>query len=487
MFNEPLAVTGLTLLAAEPLSQLVRTLMRSMTYYGYRTASIYSAKAQCLWRLHMGERGLLLLPEELLIEIVKELDWYHLLAVRQTCKRLFLVSKSLPVWQNVVEREPHETLWLECPLRNYTAERLEYLFMRRKKAEERIIQGKEPHRTSIPTNCRDLREAAVHLVHGGRWLLVATRRGSLLYFDLDAQHHVAHILIPERGDDYSVGMAVDIDLTAPCLSFKVALARQNVNGSGGIVEVWQVDLILGGNKQGVGLRAEGLASFGQEINGHLQMLSLLGEQLAMTIFHHPHLLAYTIIISWRSVREPNYPKRVHRPESDGCAVRFLQPNIFVSVFDGLLTLTSRLSLPKSIPFLAIPFYDARPETLSERIVFHDSVRFLVAVGATICAIILRDQGDGHYHAETIKISNLPQIPYSTHASHSADYYAVWPMGQPLVIQRFSWDDGNDIDSPAALINVCDTDEPAFQLLDIISGRILVEDERGLALFDFAFS
>ncbi|TFK61349.1 hypothetical protein BDN72DRAFT_904174 [Pluteus cervinus] len=207
-------------------------------------------------------------------------------------------------------------------------------------------------------------------------------------------------------------------------------------------------------------------------------------------------MTYTSLISWRSVRGPKYTKRVYRPKRGLCSVRLLNADILVSVFNGLITLTSRLSLPEVIslgrpgellpaePFLTIPFDNARRETLSERIVFQDSVRFLVSVGTAIYGIIPRDQGDGQYVIETVKLSNLPEIPHPTMISHSGDYYAVWPTWEPLVLQQFSWAASNGIQPPAAQINVIGN--PAFQLLDIISGRVLVEDQQGITIFDFAF-
>ncbi|TFK62080.1 hypothetical protein BDN72DRAFT_407117 [Pluteus cervinus] len=501
-------VAGAALLALEPTYLLTISLIITSSIalfilrYTYRIAGISQTRLRCFWRQCIGERGLMLLPDELLAEVVSKLEWRDILAIRQTCKRLCSASKALHVWRNVVGQEPSDLLFLECPIQVYTAERLEFLFLRRKKAEggyHKITQGAKPHRYSIPMDCVDLQEAAVHLVRGGRWLLIATRRGSLVYYDLDAQNHVAHILVPERGSNYSVALAVDMqDPPSLSLSFKVALARQCTDASGGVVEVWQVDLVLGNIKQGVGLRAENLACFGQEIDGHFEMLSLLGEQLALTIFHHPHRTRYTILISWRAVRGPNYAKRVHMPEYDLCSVRFLHPDVLISVLDGLLTLTSRLSLPEvthlpdrrrqlpySIPFLAIPFDNARPETLSTRMVFQDSIRFLVSAGRAVYGIIVRDPGDGHYGVEITKLSELPDIPHPTIISHSADYFVVWPTWLPLVLQQLCWDTGKGVHFPAAHIDACSINEPAFQLLDITSGRILVEDEQGMALFDFS--
>ncbi|TFK62085.1 hypothetical protein BDN72DRAFT_903538 [Pluteus cervinus] len=80
---EPLIFAGLTLLAAEPLVQLARTFTMLMTHHTFRTVHVYSRRARCVWRQFVGEDGLLLLPEELLIEVVKNLEWHDLLSLHQ--------------------------------------------------------------------------------------------------------------------------------------------------------------------------------------------------------------------------------------------------------------------------------------------------------------------------------------------------------------------------------------------------------------------
>ncbi|TFK68987.1 hypothetical protein BDN72DRAFT_897708 [Pluteus cervinus] len=118
--------------------------------------------------------------------------------MRQTCTRLRDITKSLEIWQLLVRREPRQTLCLELPVESYACEELESHFLRRKSAEVRYEKaGKEfpfsgrilPIKLALPLD-------SASLVPGGRWLLISTSRGSVNYYDLNAEDNSGHELIP---------------------------------------------------------------------------------------------------------------------------------------------------------------------------------------------------------------------------------------------------------------------------------------------------
>ncbi|TFK62078.1 hypothetical protein BDN72DRAFT_407114 [Pluteus cervinus] len=141
-------VAGALLLAVEPASILTRAVLTLVYSRMRRVAIISSRKTRYIVRQLRGKRDLLLLPDELLTEVLKLLEWQDILRLRSTCLHLNTVSKSRSIWQTIVKSEPPEHLWLECPLENYGSGQLEYLFIRRKRAEagyKMVAEGATPH------------------------------------------------------------------------------------------------------------------------------------------------------------------------------------------------------------------------------------------------------------------------------------------------------------------------------------------------------
>ncbi|TFK62081.1 hypothetical protein BDN72DRAFT_964789 [Pluteus cervinus] len=493
--------TGITLLAVEPGIILTRAIATFLHHQTRRFLFLSLRNARCLARQWTGERGLLLLPDELLTEVVTQLEWQDILHVRQTCQRLNFASRSLFVWRSIVERASPELLWLECPISTYSSNDLEFLFLRRKRAEvgyKMVSKGLAPRRQVIPLSLKDIAGPA-HLVRGGRWLLLATYHGAIVYYDLEAESPVSRALTPEHEEGALISIAVDMDSTSPTLRFNLAVSRNFSIGRGdlrGVVEVWQVGLVLDGNNLGVGLHAERLASFDQEPPGRCRRISLLGEQIAMTIFYMSHSEVYTVCVAWRSVPGPDYPKRILHPSIE--AMCLLHPDVLLSIQTDGIKLTSCLSLPEvttvprgsgyilqTWPFLTtLPFDSFFPSDLSARFLFPDSCRFLVCANHQVLAVVIRSQANGTYHIETFKVLDVPESLYDVQICVSGDFLTFWPQDGDVHLQQFSWEKNDATSFPAAKFTASPYYEPCFQLFDIISGRLLIPDAEGLALHDF---
>ncbi|TFK62079.1 hypothetical protein BDN72DRAFT_407106 [Pluteus cervinus] len=493
---------GITLLTVEPGIILTREIATFLHHRTRRLLFLCLRNARCLARQWTGERGLLRLPDELLTQVVKQLEWQDLLQIRQTCQRLNYISKSLSVWRRVVEREPPGLLWLECPIGAYSSNHLEFLFLRRQRAElgyEMVAKGAEPRRQVIPVSMRDIAGPA-HLVRGGRWLLFATHTGSIVYYDLEVETPVAQTLTPEHGDDDLVMIAVDMDPTSPTLQFNLAISRRSTNPTidtpKDMVEVWHVGLVLDRNEHGISLRAERLASFDQEPPGWCCKISLLGEQLAMTISEMHDRTLYIVAVSWRSIRKRDYPKRIIHPATEQMCL--LQPNVLLMAAKDGIHLTSLLSapevttwprdpssIPQTAPFLtALPFKRFSPHNLSDRIVFSGSFRFLIHANLRVLAIIVRHQADGNYHIETLEILDAPDVQYDVQLPVSGAFVATWPKDGDVHLRQFSWEENGASSFPVAQFKASPCYDPYFQLFDIVSGRLLIPDAQGLALYDF---
>ena len=114
-------------------------------------------------------------------------------------------------------------------MEGYTSQELEYLVLRRTRA-----QGRRKTRTEsspaltrrFPMDNSDV--TALILVNGGRWLLTASGTGSVSYYDLDARQPVKTLLIHDQIEyssdlRYDARMALDICSESALLSFNLVL------------------------------------------------------------------------------------------------------------------------------------------------------------------------------------------------------------------------------------------------------------------------
>ncbi|TFK68085.1 hypothetical protein BDN72DRAFT_64469 [Pluteus cervinus] len=327
------------LLLVEPAYLLTSSTANFMKKHVQRTIAFCAYKLRCTWRDIWGEKGLSAVPEELLVDIVKALEWRDILHIRQTSRRLNSISRSTSVWRSVVESVPPRLLWLERPIKTYSSQELERLFLRRQRAiagYEALTNGATPRWRTIKVKDPPERKT-MDVVPGGRWLLVPNARGSILYYDLDAHDSPAHVLIPKKPANCLTKMSIDVDSTCSYLRFNLALVFYFLRQPDYRIEVWQVDLVLDELGQGIGLRADRQASFKQEPPGLCDTLSLLGDNLAFTVFYKAHLAVYTVLVDWRSAKGSHYSKRILYPSSRHSAC-LLPGNVLMSATSNSIML-----------------------------------------------------------------------------------------------------------------------------------------------------
>ncbi|KAF8968837.1 hypothetical protein BDZ97DRAFT_332011 [Flammula alnicola] len=304
------------------------------------------------------------LPLELLIEILKEVEWKDILHIRkvrfqfhtetaveksnQTSKRLSEASRTRAVWLNLFYRytasDAAQSIQLERPIDTYASHELEYLLLRWKSAEIGWItdDGVPARERRIPTEKAETK----HLVKGGRWLLIATSTGSVIYYDLESSTNIGMPLTPsEFGHGESVPqilMSVDIDESSPTLTFNLALSFKGselLDDSDDddndpplepvrMVKIWRIALVLNDKQHGAGLSAKHLASFSHHpFVTHLYSLSLLGSHVAFTVFCSENTKEYTIVVDWARTNgsSSKYPMRI-LSRSGGSFSMYLLPN-----------------------------------------------------------------------------------------------------------------------------------------------------------------
>ncbi|RXW11235.1 hypothetical protein EST38_g14620 [Candolleomyces aberdarensis] len=132
-------------------------------------------------------QGLLALPTEILLLIMKELEWDDVIRLRTTCKTLQASTYSKELWTQLFCR------YLECSMptpfilpksllecSSIDLERIVW----KSQASLRIpqpLQADKPYLFKVPKT----EIARLHLVPGGRWLLAGCDDGSVWWYDLD--------------------------------------------------------------------------------------------------------------------------------------------------------------------------------------------------------------------------------------------------------------------------------------------------------------
>jgi len=162
----------------------------------------------------------------------------------------------------------------------------------------------------------------MHMVEGGRWFLVAS---DISYFDLEASDPTETTLIPEQFQGKSstkVTMATDFDSDASFLTFNLVVSyclivRPVPDFKEHRIQIWKVSLTLDDHQRGVGLAAEHLASFPQELSiRRVWALSLRGSHLALSGFCSEYDEPQrTFVIDWKRADgdSTNYSRRLLHP------------------------------------------------------------------------------------------------------------------------------------------------------------------------------
>ena len=215
---------------------------------------------------------------------------------------------------------------LERPIETYLSGDLERLLLVWKSAELGWLpKGHSPARQrSVMIEPAEY----VHLIQGGRWLLVTTNACEVTYYDLNAENIEGALLIPQQIHkpllvDHK--MSIDIDMSAPTLSFRIAFSiidnsatRTEPSDRKATIQIWGISLLYNG-LHAIGLSARRLALLHHhsEISTVLQ-LSLLGPTIAFNaLFFEGN--TYTVIFNWDKAEGNSttyYSRRVLRPPSN---------------------------------------------------------------------------------------------------------------------------------------------------------------------------
>jgi hypothetical protein len=190
---------------------------------------------------------LTMLPLEIIVEILKELDWYSLLKIRlvrlhylalmvqdscycQTCRLLNSLSRLRDIWisqyhQYVAQRM--RSARLEEPLDSYSAQELEQLVLVRRSADI----GWKCQNVKFSGNrwIRRKDATATCLFPGSRWLLAGDQYGAMSVYDLDASTITERPLIPRDDQNepqaiHHIVIEVDPPKQSPNLTFTMVLS-----------------------------------------------------------------------------------------------------------------------------------------------------------------------------------------------------------------------------------------------------------------------
>ena len=161
----------------------------------------------------------------------------------------------------------------------------------------------------------------MHLVEGGRWLLVASDTGSISYFDLEASDPTETTLTPEQFQGKShaqVTMAIDVDRDSSFLAFNLVVSYCLIDPDPKEhkIQIWRVSLTLDDQQRSVGLSAEHLASFPQELSIiKVWALSLRGPHLALSVSCGYGRPQRTFVINWKQADgdTTQYSRRLLHP------------------------------------------------------------------------------------------------------------------------------------------------------------------------------
>ncbi|KAF8968845.1 hypothetical protein BDZ97DRAFT_2056242 [Flammula alnicola] len=454
------------------------------------------------------------LPLELLIEILKEVEWKDILHIRKTSKRLSEVSRTRALWLNLFYRytasDAAQSIQLERPIDTYASHELEYLLLRWKSAEIGWItdDGVPARERRIPTEKAETK----HLVKGGRWLLIATSTGSVIYYDLESSTNIGTLLTPSKfGHEESVLqtlMSVDIDESSPTLTFNLALSFMgdkflddwgDVNNDPPLepvrmIKIWRIALVLDDKQHGAGLSAKYLASFPHHpFVSDLYSLSLLGSHVAFTVFCSEDNKEYSIVVDWARANgtSSKYPKRI-LSQPNGSRSIYLLPNnrlfivdlydIFIydySAIEERITGDDLFSTP-TMPLWEVELEDIGHELISKPFISCDShtTRFVCVAGNALHGIVIDDDSKPGGQPQIVKLMDIP-FPFDRRRPPCLGYrQAVSTTGaSEAFLMRYSWpgEEGHEDRLPTFLTKIysfCPQYPNFGPLMDEGSGRVV---------------
>ncbi|KAJ2918073.1 hypothetical protein MD484_g2302, partial [Candolleomyces efflorescens] len=276
--------------------------------------------------------GLLAFPTEILVLIVKELEWDDVLRLRTTSKLFRTLTYSKDVWTELFQRYLEVSMptpfILPKPLSECSSAEIERIVWTSKAGLNlpRPFMAGQPHSLEIP-NTKAMR---LEIIPGGRWLLAGCADGSVWYYDLDALSSpksnsmdaappprlLLDSPLPEGTHARVASVQLSVDYTSdrvnpnPAETFR-ALEHFNLAI---VVTYWahdnyvypkSIQIWKAGTESGTGnlaasLRAHTrLSAFFEDPEGHIYSISLHGDHLA---YCRGPLMRITIV-DWHSVNE----------------------------------------------------------------------------------------------------------------------------------------------------------------------------------------
>ncbi|RXW13578.1 hypothetical protein EST38_g12276 [Candolleomyces aberdarensis] len=277
-------------------------------------------------------KGLLALPTEILLLIMKELEWDDILNLRMTCKTLHEPSRSKDVWTELLRRYVQHSMPtpsnLPRSLSQCSSDVIENIVV--KSQTELIIANSivASHSFNIP----DTSVRTIHLVPGGRWLLAGCADGSVWYYDLDllsstndgssTQAGRPHLLLEsplsaQQVSENRAGVFIAIDHTSKLvnasknpykalesfnLAVTVTIMPAGIRSATHSFQVWRVDVVTNASNKGepTGIKALQRLSFFKDTACTIKDISIHDIHLAYCLAHPS---GTTVIVDWRSVNE----------------------------------------------------------------------------------------------------------------------------------------------------------------------------------------
>ncbi|KAF8876776.1 hypothetical protein CPB84DRAFT_381379 [Gymnopilus junonius] len=379
------------------------------------------------------------LPPELIATILKypDIELGDILRVRRTCKYLAEVTRTKELWWRILHRytdNPSRFLHLERPLELYTAEELENHFLRRKGAEIGWRSGDEN-----PTRVRNFQSGqalAMHLLQGGRWLLVTTRTGSVTYYDLEEDTIIGLPLIPDQLTNQRrnhAEMAAEIDTKSPIPSFNLALAlvksapnRVSSDTWVRMIQIWRIDLVLG-NQRGDKLSATHLVSFPlPDFVSEIRSLSILGCQVSYcaNCVYRSFVEYAAFVADWTRAKEAPlaYPMHIIPLYDTTENLDLLPKNRIIAVLVGDVRLYDFSNVPElklnELPMSHLSeLVDAiHPLWRSERSVsrricymsqLYDHQYFVLQTSRRVYLAVINEDNHAHPPIQMVEVFNLP--------------------------------------------------------------------------------
>ncbi|KAF7761230.1 hypothetical protein Agabi119p4_10639 [Agaricus bisporus var. burnettii] len=179
-----------------------------------------------------------LYPVELLAQVFMYLDTSSVLAVRQSCKTFYSVTKTRQFWYNRVNQliKTHYVCPPEESLDEYNVDELERWVTRRCRSRDVFTNHSQPSfrkrtldQQKPPRPSDRLQHWDFIFIPGGRWLLTTQHPANVYFVDLDSPQPLSRLLFDPREIDDAICEALTvkskiwIDRGAPRLSFRLAL------------------------------------------------------------------------------------------------------------------------------------------------------------------------------------------------------------------------------------------------------------------------